>query len=165
MLRLFNKFKIHRKDFIYLSCLKKTTSYNRYGNYAQNWVFVCGEKSAGVINDDIFFLFSLQYFSDTAHNPKTNPRPRLKSPEHVGEHRRSSTVPSPSNQRTVTPQKLAKTSIKQPVGVVQQRVPFMESEPIYNQLMWPDQKIGELKKIFLITVRLFDYVNTRSINI
>lgn len=70
----------------------------------------------------------------------------------MGEHRRSSTVPTPSSmQRTVTPQKLAKTSIKQPVGVLQQRVPYMYQEPIYNQLMWPDQKIGE--KFFLNFLR------------
>ncbi|KAL0268282.1 UNVERIFIED_CONTAM: hypothetical protein PYX00_010288 [Menopon gallinae] len=86
-----------------------------------------------------------QYYRDTAHNPKTNVRPRLKSPEVLAEQRRAVPVSTTPQRTTISP-KIARTTIMQqqphPINVVQPGVPYIENEPIYNQLTWPDQKIG-----------------------
>ncbi|EEB12293.1 conserved hypothetical protein [Pediculus humanus corporis] len=89
-----------------------------------------------------------QYYSETAHNPKTNARPRLRSPEVVQDPKRASALSLPGTQRNMSSQKMMMSPVRQqqspPVfGSWQHGMHSSNPETVCNNsLMWPNQSIG-----------------------
>ncbi|XP_075237153.1 rho GTPase activating protein at 19D isoform X2 [Lycorma delicatula] len=94
--------------------------------------------------DDILQL----YFGETAHNPETNPRPRLRSPEMVSgvgdlrQHgQQSSTAPSTHHSRLSTHQQQQQQQQQQQLQLQQHGIPA----PYHN--MWDDVRFHSPQRI------------------
>ncbi|KAK6620286.1 hypothetical protein RUM44_006687 [Polyplax serrata] len=87
-----------------------------------------------------------QYYSETAHNPKTNARPRLRSPEVVHDPKRASALSLPGTQRTSGNQRVV-SPIRQHMntptyGSWQHDIHSTSDTEMFNQVAWPNQNIG-----------------------